>query len=387
MVRFRMAQESERMVESRVVKIVCGGSSSEVTRRFLTWLFLVALPNVSTHMQIEAATRVCPPAETTGRLVATCPFCQCMDAYDWANTQSEDGAHYQVRVCSACHTAFLWPQPTEAQLNQAYAAPYYGEGVAKFNPVIERLRGTFAGLRVKGLAGRLPAAAKILDVGCGDGRLLMAFHKAGFRELHGIELPGAAAERTARIPEIHLHVGTVDSIELPPASFDLITLVHVYEHLSAPRETLDQFARLVKLGGRLFLSFPNIHSWQASFSKGRWFHLDPPRHLNLVPPQAVIFHLQTMGFELVAERHLCLEQNIYGWIQSVLNLCDARRNFLYERLKRNRSYLPDRGVGSLALHTAFGALLLIPALVADGVSALVRRGATVELMFEKSTTR
>jgi SAM-dependent methyltransferase len=222
-------------------------------------------------------------------------------------------------------------------------------------------------------------------VGCGDGRLLRSFQNAGCFELHGIELPGPAAERAAKIPAIHLHPGTLEETLLPAASFDLITLVHVYEHLPKSSETLDRLTRLVRPGGRLFLAFPNVSSWQARVFGKDWFHLDPPRHLNLVPPPAVIAYLQSKGFPLVAARHLCLEQNIYGWLQSALNRADHRRNFLYERLKRNRSYLPDRGAGCFAGHAAVAGILLGPALVLDLAAAIFRSGATVELTFERTS--
>jgi len=315
---------------------------------------------------------------------ALCPFCKKTASHNWCGTRSEDGTDYQVQACGSCGTTFLWPSPSEEQLQRAYAANYYGGGETKFNGGIESLRETFAGFRTKRLAHNLTADAAILDIGCGDGRLLRNFRKAGFKNLHGIELPGPAAERAAKTPEIKLHLGTLASIDLPPASFDLITLVHVYEHLPAPSDTLDRLARLIRPGGRIFLSFPNIKSWQARFSGGHWFHLDPPRHLSLVPPQTVVEHLQAKGCRLLFEHHLCLEQNIYGWIQSALNCGDDRRNFLYERLKRNRSYAPDRGFGSLVLHAGIGGLLLMPALLADCCSALAGSGATVELMFEQT---
>ncbi len=323
-----------------------------------------------------------PPQSTQ----SSCPFCRETRSHKWSDARSEDGALYPARECQNCGTTFLCPPPSDAQLAQAYATNYYGAGETKFNPFIEHIRAISAGFRTMKLAGHLKKDARILDVGCGDGRLLGNFRQAGFSNLHGIERPGRAADRASKIPGIRLHLGTLESVDLPSATFDLITLVHVYEHLPAPRESLDQLTRLLKPGGRLFLSFPNISSWQARLTGAAWFHLDPPRHLTLVPPQTVIAYLENHHFKLLAEHHLCLEQNTYGWIQSALNRCDSRRNFLYERLKRNRHYLPTRGTGILLFHALLGGLLLLPSLIADGCSALARAGATVELMFEKPKT-
>jgi hypothetical protein len=97
---------------------------------------------------------------------------------------------------------------------------------------------------------------------------------------------------------------------------------------------------------------------------------------------AVIDYLQSKGFRLAAGRHLCLEQNTYGWLQSALNRADSHRNFLYERLKRNRLYLPDRGVRCVVGHAAAAGLMIAPALFLDLASAAARSGATVELTFE-----
>ncbi len=325
-----------------------------------------------------------PTAHLPAASDARCPFCGSPVAVSWCRTGDEGGADYSVRKCGACATAFLWPAPSATALDRAYACDYYGAGQTKFGSWIERFRDAFAVLRVRSFTRSLAADARVLDVGCGDGRLLRQLQRAGRYELHGVELPGRAAERAGTIPGIHLHVGSLDTVGLPAASFDLITLVHVFEHLPAPRDTLDRLAGLVRPGGRLFISYPNIRSWQARWGKGDWFHLDPPRHLALVPPPAVVSHLRSRGFQLLSERHLCLEQNTYGWIQTALNRCDSRRNFLYERLKRNHAYAASRGIGSVVLHAAGAGFLLAPALLLDLASALFRAGATVELTFAKT---
>ena len=326
-----------------------------------------------------------PPAGSpAGDPAPRCPFCARLATTPWCRTHDEGGADYSVRMCRACGTAFLWPAPSETDLARAYASDYYGAGDTKFNPGVERFRDCFSRSRVRQLTRGLANGARILDVGCGDGRLLRSFQRVGHYDLHGIELPGRAAERAAGTPGIQLHLGTLAATQLPANSFDLITLVHVLEHLPAPGDTLDRLAQLVRPGGYLFLAFPNIDSWQARVFRGDWFHLDPPRHLSLVPPRAVGGHLESKGIRLLSERHLCLEQNIYGWMQSLLNRCDRRRNFLYERLKRNRSYVPGRGGGTIVLHAAVGASVFLPAVLLDCAAAVARAGATVEMTFQRS---
>jgi hypothetical protein len=69
---------------------------------------------------------------------------------------------------------------------------------------------------------------------------------------------------------------------------------------------------ILKPGGVLVMSFPNMNSHQARWFKGDWLHLDPPRHLFYFKPIDFIGLMQKKGFELVHEQHISLEQNPYG---------------------------------------------------------------------------
>lgn len=315
---------------------------------------------------------------------ARCPLCGSTESTPAFVTTDEYRNQFPLRSCSHCQTRFLFPLPTDEQLAKAYAVGYYGEGATKFGGLIEKLRDrSFAG-RARNFARELSAGASVLDIGCGDGRLLRQLKRVGKDlALHGVELPGPAAERTRTIPGVRLKLGSVDSVDFEDGSFDFISMVHVIEHVPSPHQALQKMARWLKPGGRLFLAFPNIDSWQASYFGAAWFHLDPPRHLSLVPPEAMRSTLSDLGLELTAQRHFCPEQNFYGWIQSMLNRVDADRNFLYERLKRNRRFSAHRRWAMLWQMPVAG--LMTPfAIVIDALSALCGRGATVELTFKKN---
>lgn len=324
------------------------------------------------------------PSPTDAAATATCPFCRSEQTRRGSDSPDEFRQIHSTRGCAVCGTHFLWPQPDDATLTRAYAVAYYGAGRTKFGGPIERFRDVASTGRARGFLRQLPADGAVLDIGCGDGRLLRQLKRLNPKlTLHGVELPGPAAERAAATPGLQLHLGTVDTAHYPEASFDLITLVHVIEHLPDPRRALETIVRWLKPGGRLFLAFPNIASWQARWSGPAWFHLDPPRHLTLTPPQTFTEFLQNHGVVTERVRHWCPEQNLYGWLQSALNRWDPDRNFLYERLKRNRHYAAHRKVAVLG-HAAAAAALLPFATAVDAAAALAGAGATVEMTFRKA---
>jgi SAM-dependent methyltransferase len=317
---------------------------------------------------------------------SACPLCLNAPTLGdtlWPTT-SEHGEAFTLRLCPACGSGYLDPAPTPAQLAHAYSTAYYGAGDTKFPSLIERFRRACAGVLARKLLRRLPASPTVLDVGCGDGGFLCQLQAAGAGPCHGIEPPGDAADRAASTPGLTLHRSTLATADLPPAGFDLVSARHVFEHLPEPLASLDQMAALVRPGGLLFLSYPNIRSWQARWFRGAWFHLDAPRHLHLANPEIVVKHLGNASLELIETGHWSLEQNLYGWLQSVLNRFDTRRNFLYERIKGNRAHLAERGAPHLALHLVAAALLLPPLFFLDVFSVLARRGATVQLTFRRT---
>ena len=130
------------------------------------------------------------------------------------------------------------------------------------------------------------------------------------------------------------------------------------------------------------ISTPNIESLQAEVSAGQWFHLDPPRHLNLFSPQTLELMMQSLGFRLLELRHFSLEQNPYGWLQSLMNLLDLPENHLYGLLKntslQRRQQLSIYQQGK----TLLIAVSLLPhCLFLSLAMSLSKRGGTIEAYF------
>ncbi|HUR32807.1 MAG TPA: class I SAM-dependent methyltransferase [Vicinamibacterales bacterium] len=107
-------------------------------------------------------------------------------------------------------------------------------------------------------------SAAILELGCGNGAtgaLALAEGKCG--RYVGIEMFAPMAAQARRVLTA-VHEGNVETLELPyeEGTFDALIMSEVLEHLLEPDIVLARLVRLVKPGGRVFASSPNIAHWR-----------------------------------------------------------------------------------------------------------------------------
>jgi 2-polyprenyl-3-methyl-5-hydroxy-6-metoxy-1,4-benzoquinol methylase len=146
------------------------------------------------------------------------------------------------------------------------------------------------------LAGVRPG--RVLDVGCGDGSLLVRLRDMGW-QVEGQETDANAAAVAQRNHGLTVHVGMLDQLHLPPHSFDAVTLSHVIEHVYDPIALLAECRRLLKPGGHLVALTPNIDSFGHAHFGRHWVALDPPRHLYLFSRTTLAQVAQRAGFTQV----------------------------------------------------------------------------------------
>lgn len=113
----------------------------------------------------------------------------------------------------------------------------------------------------------------MLDVGCGQGILGAALKRRGAERVVGIELNPVAAEVARGVLDDVL-VCDVEQTELPfeHGSFDVLLYGDVLEHLVDPWAVLRAHRVLLRPGGRVIVSVPNIGYWEVirDLLRGRW---------------------------------------------------------------------------------------------------------------------
>ena len=144
--------------------------------------------------------------------------------------------------------------------------------------------------------------ARVLDIGCGNGRVLLQLRAAGW-EVSGIE-PDEKSAAQAVATGLDVRAGLLKPGDWPDGYFDAITMNHVIEHLHDPIALLRVCGQLLKPGGQISVTTPNLLSRGHQIFGPEWFGLQSPTHLVLFTPDSLGRALETCGFRLEAALRL-----------------------------------------------------------------------------------
>jgi SAM-dependent methyltransferase len=105
---------------------------------------------------------------------------------------------------------------------------------------------------------RLPPGARILDAGCGSGRMLDEL--ADYGRVAGIDQSAEGVTMARSRGHHDVSVGSVEALPYPDASFDLVTSLDVIEHTPKDAHTLREYWRVTRPGGHLLVTVP-AYQW------------------------------------------------------------------------------------------------------------------------------
>lgn len=239
--------------------------------------------------------------------INTCPLCggkhlehaiTCTDHY-------ASGEQFGLYRCQDCGFIFTQSAPVEAEIGRYYETPDYishsDTNKGMMNRVYHQVRKYMLSRKAK-LVRRTSGLSEgaLLDIGTGTGYFSNAMKEQGW-QVKAIE-KNAGARAFAK-EHFDLQVDAEDALAgYADASFDVITLWHVMEHLEHLNETWERLSALLNDRGVLIVAVPNASSYDAKKYKEWWAAYDVPRHLWHFTPSTMQQFGAKHGFKL-AEQH------------------------------------------------------------------------------------
>jgi 2-polyprenyl-3-methyl-5-hydroxy-6-metoxy-1,4-benzoquinol methylase len=193
---------------------------------------------------------------------AECPGCRSKRISDRWPTRRIPG-NKMVLWCQSCGLGWQHPLPTPADIR------YYYQRYPTYNIHGSNEKAQGFQRRIDRIEKLASHKGHLLDIGCGLGTFLKLTLEAGWNAT-GIESQHSAAEYCRRHLGINPYVLPIEEINLPPGTFDVVTIWDVWEHIHSPIEFIEQCIRLLAPKGLLALSIPNASGYPARLFRGNW---------------------------------------------------------------------------------------------------------------------
>lgn len=249
----------------------------------------------------------------------TCPAC---DGQGRFRLEGGDviyfATDYRARLyrCAGCGIDFQHPMPARATIATFYPAGYWLESL-KTSP-LAKLMGFYVKTMLQLDLMRwfakmtLAKGARYLDLGCSRGDFLAMTLGTGVAA-EGVEGDPQAADHARRVFGVTIHELDLDTWQPELGQWAGISMFHVLEHVSQPRQLLEQCRLGLQPGGKLLLRVPNINSWQSRLFGRHWKPLDLPRHLTHFHPKAMSQLLDRVGLRIIHQTTWSLRDGPPAW--------------------------------------------------------------------------
>lgn len=196
--------------------------------------------------------------EASDRIRTECPIC---GSADLASVYGFD--EFSVLKCRECEGSWRSNMYSAGDIAAMYTGdaysqnPYFSYDVTEFKQV--------AGGRYANYVDALSAieslveVGQLLDIGCGSGAFLSVAQQRGWT-VSGVELSPELTQVSRRAVRAEVINASFESVQLPAASYDVITMWDIIEHVLDPVGCLEKVRHLLKPGGVALFCTPDEDS-------------------------------------------------------------------------------------------------------------------------------
>ncbi len=234
----------------------------------------------------------------------SCPLCKSTQINNQftVNDHSISKEDFEIWKCENCTLQFTQDVPSQEDIAPYYKSENYishsdtKKGIV--NNLYHRVRNIMLQRKYK-LVNKFANSGTLLDYGSGTG-YFPAYVKSQGKDVKAIEIDEEARAYAQRKWDLDVYSPeALTDGSLADASFSVISLWHVMEHLYDPKSYLSRFHELLQENGTLIIAVPNYNSNDAEHYGKYWAAYDVPRHLWHFSPKSLIEFASDNGFELL----------------------------------------------------------------------------------------
>ncbi len=210
--------------------------------------------------------------------------------------------------CPDCGLVAVSSHSEQDELNALYGESYYRSqnsreiGYTNYIADEANIRRT-ARRRLRRLQ-RHVRTGKLLDVGCATGFFLDEARRAGWSTA-GLDVSGYAVQYARQQFGLDVQCGMLESVALPPESFDLVTMWDVIEHVADPARTIRRAGRLLREDGVITLATPDVDSVPARLAGSGWVGYKlSGEHVTFFSKRTLSQMLEDAGFTVLQTGHI-----------------------------------------------------------------------------------
>ena len=206
-----------------------------------------------------------------------------------------DGVDYSR--CSRCGLIFQNPMPDQKDLLRRYDSRYYEYEIENERPFFELMKLALGDTGFWELSKSMNAGKRILDIGCATGMLLEFLRDTGGWKTEGVEVCETAVRFGREKRGLSIFQGTLKEASFGGSSFDVVHASHVIEHVSDPSAFLKEIYRILRPGGFLIITTPNVSGLQSRIYKEKWRSAIAD-HVYLFSKKTLKAYLHAAGFSI-----------------------------------------------------------------------------------------
>jgi len=218
--------------------------------------------------------------------------------------------NYHIWLCPNCDFMTTYPLPSLQELKAIYKKEYFikqeNKGIKNrfgYNNFLSKgaIKGSenISIIRLKIIGNLVGQKESILDVGCAAGTFLDVASKQGWFTA-GVELNPQMrniASKYCTENKVESSLGEVNG------KYSVITMWEYLEHVLDPVAEIKKIQTLLKPGGLICLSFPNMECKKDIEVKLAWEQIKPPEHLHYWKASNIKLFLEKYGFFVVGFRY------------------------------------------------------------------------------------